>query len=87
MFRGAAKATTRPDDAPEPPRYREKERGGTFASVARFILTRSPRVVRVVATAFVDTLDWLDLWEANSDFSHDSPAFFDTKNDHLSPHL
>jgi hypothetical protein len=69
MFRAAVKAvTSRDEDKPAPFRRQRGETGRAFGRVARRIMRRSVRIVPeayAATTAFLDTVEWLNLWRDN----------------------
>jgi hypothetical protein len=94
LFRTVAKTALRPiEEEPAPPRRRSGETDKkAFRLAAKTVLRR---VVQIPADAYAattlylaETLDWLNLWEANSlhdggDLDSDN----NTKQNYSSPHL
>jgi hypothetical protein len=78
------------EPAPEPRRRRSGETGKAFALAAKSVVARaaglSADAYSAAAAYLSDTLDWLGLWDANSD-SNELDDDCNTKQNCSSPQL
>ncbi len=81
----------RAEDEPEPRRRGSGEAGRAFPAAARNLLRRAGRIpaeAYAATTAWLsDTLDWLNMWEANSlDDGSELDDSFNPQQDRYFPH-
>jgi hypothetical protein len=78
---------------PEAVRAGVIDTGKTFGDAAKAVMRRVAQIPTEAYTAstayLLDTLDWLNLWDANSsaDNSGDLDLDYETQQNHHSPHL
>jgi len=83
---------TKPADAPEPKaRRRRTGDAAEFRKASANILARTerlPAAAYAAVTFLSDTLDWLNPWHIEPDYSNEMEADFQqTQQDHFSLHL